>query len=84
MEDPLTGKLTTIGHERWYETKAFEATESDGYIEADVSKEIYFNSECGLYAKTERELDKKYPCVDNAANDMHEAVVSELAEKIKE
>ncbi len=84
MIDPLTGKLTTIGYERWYETMAFEATESDGYIEADVSKDIYFNSECGLYAKTARELHEKYPCVDNVANDMHEAIVSELAEKIKE
>ena len=84
MRDPLTKQPTTIGYDRWYETMAFEARESNGYIEADVEKEIFFNSDCGIYAKTFDELKENYPCVDNMANDMHDKVVIELCGKIKE
>ena len=84
MIDPLTDKPKTIGYDRWYETMAFEAGEAYSYIDADTSKDIYINSECGLYAKTLEELQEKYPSVDNVANDMHEAVVAELAERIKQ
>lgn len=69
-------KLDTIGNNRYYETKAFEAELDRGYWEGDVSKPIYFDSgwqisHCEWNA-------------DGEANDMHEAVVAELMEKIKE
>ena len=77
-------KWDSVGHERWYETKAWQTKEEDGYLEIDVFNPIDFNSDCGLYAKTVEELFEKYPCPDNVANDMHDAVVVELAEKIKQ
>ena len=80
--NPQTRKLMKIGADRWYETMAFEACDIGGYIEADVSKELNIESECGLYATTKAELYEKYPLVDNAANEMHENVVKEMVEKI--
>ena len=79
----INGKFETIGYERWYETMAFVAKEQNGYIEADVDKEINFSSEWGIFAETIEELKEKYPCTDNVANDMHETVVKELIEKIR-
>lgn len=74
----------TIGTERYYETMAFEAEHEGGYWEADTSNQIYFDSQWGLFAESWKQLLAKYPDVDNAANDMHEKVVDELMEKIKE
>ena len=37
----LENKIDSIGHRRWYETMAFEAIEEDGYIDANVEKEIF-------------------------------------------
>ena len=78
-------KIDSIGHRRWYETKAFEAKEKLGYIEADIEKEIFFNSEWGIWGDSWKEVcDNCHDTPDNAANDMHDKVVSELIEKIKE
>ena len=78
------GDLITIGSDRWYETMAFEAKENDIYHDADVSKEIEFNSEWGIWGKTWEEVMEKYnQHPDLAANEMHEKVVEELMEKIK-
>jgi len=77
------GDIMTIGHNRWYETEAFESS-YDEYNDADVSKEIEFNSEWGIWGKTWDEVMEKcnqYP--DLVANEMHEKVVKELMEKIK-
>lgn len=79
---PQTGELMKIGADRWYETMAFEACNNLGYIDADVSKELDIESECGLYAATKEELYEKYPLMDNVANEMHEDVVKEMVEKI--
>ncbi len=82
--EPYHYKITTVGAERWYETKAFEAEEYDIYYDADVSKEIEFNSEWGIWGKTwEEVMDKYNQHPDLAANEMHEKVVEELIEKIK-
>ena len=78
-----TNELMKIGYDRWYETMVFEACDDNGYIDADVSKEIDIESECGLYAASKEELYEKYPLPDNTANDMHENVVKELIEKIR-
>ena len=83
--NPLSGKMEEIGYHRWYETMAFRVNAEDaGYYDADVTQEIPFESEWGIFADTAEELFKEHPLVDNDANDMHEAVVAELMEKIKE
>ena len=73
----------TIGFERYYETMAFDAIYKKGYWEADTSKQIYFDSDWGIFAKSWEQLLTEYPDVDNVANDMHENVVDELMEKIQ-
>lgn len=78
-------KMDSIGHRRWYETLAFEAIEEGGYIEADDEKKISFNSDWGIWGDSwEEVLENCNGTPDNAANDMHDKVVSELIEKIKE
>lgn len=77
------GDIMTIGANRWYETMAFESS-YDEYDDADVLEEIEFNSECGIWGGTWEEVMEKYDQhPDLAANDMHEKVVEELMEKIK-
>lgn len=67
--------FTTIGLERYYETMAFEAKKEGIYYEADVEKQIDFESDwC---------IDDCNFNTDQQANDMHENVVKELIEKIK-
>lgn len=78
-------KIYNIGHRRWYETKAFEAQENFGYIDANVEKNIFFDSKCGICGDSWEEVCEYYDGTpDNAANDMHDKVVSELINKIKE
>ena len=78
-------KMDSIGHRMWYETMAFEAKERLGYIEADVEKEIFFDSEWGIWGDSWEEVCKNCnDTPDNVANDMHDKVVSELIDKIKE
>lgn len=73
---------TPIGYSRFYETMAFKAMkeqeEPNGefYWIADVTKQIFFDSEWAL-----EECDFGS---DHKANDMHEKVVDELIMKIKE
>lgn len=62
-----------IGHERYYETMAFHAERvADRYWDADVARQVYFESEWAI-----AEID-----ADDKANDMHEAVVVEIAERL--
>lgn len=68
------GKINEIGYNRYYETMAFKAKYEKPYWESDVSKEVPFDSEWMLNEK-ERESDVK-------ANEMHEAVVSEIIDKL--
>ena len=68
--------MDTIGHERYYETMAFEAKDCEGYVEADVSKQLDFDSPWSINAKSPKKLQAD---VDNAANAMHDAVVAEFA-----
>ena len=78
-------KMDSIGHRRWYETMAFEAIEDRGYIEADIMKQIYFDSEWGIWGDSWEEVcDNCNDTPDNVANDMHDKVVNELIDKIKE
>lgn len=64
-----------LGLDRFYETMAFQAIRNGDYWEADVAKEIALESPWSI-----SNFDFSS---DNAANDMHEAVVQELAEKLR-
>ena len=78
-------KMGSIRYSRWYETGVFEAKEEKGYIEADIEKEIPFDSEWRILGNSWEEVCDNYNGTpDNAANDMHDKVVSELIDKIKE
>lgn len=68
--------IDTIGIERYYETMAFEAQKNGLYWDADVSKQISFESEWAICAEN---LDKLPEDSDNTANAMHDKVVEELA-----
>ena len=83
--NPLTRKseLDSVGYERWYETMAFVARD-DEYNDADVSQEIHFESEWGLFGADKDDFLKNHPMADMEANEMHEKVVEELMKKIKE
>jgi hypothetical protein len=70
------GELEEISLDRHYETMAFLVDESTGeYKDADVSNEVAFDSKWSLKWH-------KDGYIDNEANDMHEAVVKELTEKL--
>lgn len=74
-------KVEQIGYNRYYETMAFEARFDGNYWEADVTKEITFESERGIYGTTFSELPDD---VDNKADQMHETVVEELMKSMSE
>lgn len=62
---------TEIGAGRYYETMAFKARWEEPYWDADVSEEINFTSPWQI-----TECEHKS---DHDANEMHEAVVTEIA-----
>lgn len=66
----VDGKFEIIGLDRYYETMAFEAQLDGAYWDADVHREVQFNSPWKI-----QEIEFKS---DMRANDMHEAVVDEL------
>lgn len=80
----LDGKPDVVGWNRWYETMAFKAELEHGYWDADVTKEICFESPWGIFAESFDELVEQHPHIDNYANEMHETVVAELMQKITE
>ena len=70
----IDGKLETVGLGRYYETMAFFSKDDDErYHDADVSKQISFDSD---WAISEKDADDK-------ANEMHDMVVEELSRKIE-
>jgi len=73
MEDGKGG-FSEIGHNRYYETMAFYADKSDRrYHDADIGRQIYFDSPWEI-----DEID-----ADDRANEMHEAVVTEILDKME-
>ena len=69
----VDGVFCMIGSDRYYETMAFHANSNDKrYYDADVSKQVSFVSERAI-----AELD-----ADDKANEMHEAVVNEITNKL--
>ena len=73
--NPKSGEPEEIGYRRYYETMAFHAHQEGDYVEANVSRQVSFES---MWAISEIET----PGIDNLANQMHEAVVAELTEKL--
>jgi hypothetical protein len=72
------GKYDQVGLGRDYETMAFHVDpESGDYKDIDVERQIIFNSP-GAYL-----VKKGDQFVDLKANDMHEAVVQELTERLQ-
>lgn len=66
-------EFDTVGHNRYFETMAFEAYESEpGYWDANVTKKVRFNSNWSL--------DR--PNMENEADEMHEAVVAEITKDL--
>jgi hypothetical protein len=78
------GSIQKIGHNRYYETMVFYAQplakNIDGYIEADVTREIHVESERGIYGEMECDLSRT---VDMDMDKIHEGVVEEMIMKIK-
>ena len=76
---PLTrdgGPPETIGCDRYYETMAFHAHKDGAYTEADVMRgEIPFDAPWSLDRWDDDDIDVQ-------ANDMHEAVVNEISERM--
>ncbi len=67
-------ELDTVGHERYYETKAFYSDPNDTvYHDIDVQREIELDCDWEL-----GEID------DNKANEMHENAVEWVSKQIVE
>jgi len=64
-----------IGCDSYFETMAFKAIYEKPYWEADVTKQISFDSDCELN-ECEHDSDLK-------ANDIHEKVVNEITTKLE-
>lgn len=69
------GRLDTIGHERHFETMAFMAEWDGAYWDANVSREVVFQSPWSIFG-VETSSDQK-------ANDMHESAVWEIEELMR-
>lgn len=76
-DNRITETMVEIGHDRVYETMVFVAKEDDGYIEADVTKQLFIDTKWSL-SKSELRSDN-----DNQADDMHEANVAEVVRLIE-
>lgn len=77
ISDPSKG-IDEVGLNRYFETMVFEAKKKGEYIDADVEKPIEFSSKWCI-GKEEWLQDG----VDNRANEMHEAVVAEIVDKLE-
>jgi len=70
------GKVLPLGaRNRMYETMAFEAKENGVYWDADVSKDVEFDSVWSIH-HIKRDTDAE-------AQEMHEKVVKELVDKLE-
>ena len=77
---------TTIGCERVFETQAFHAKWKDPYWDADVHHSVSFESEWCIEPAIKDKITSKELVtfeMDAKANEMHEAVVSEILERLE-
>lgn len=75
-----SAEIEPIGFDRYYETMAFKAKKSGDYWDADVTTEIPFESEWAIGGK---ELHSHRNKIDNIADEMHDNVVEEIVNQIK-
>lgn len=73
--------MEPIGAGRYYETLVSYAYDADGYWEMDYDKEIIPKAPGAICAKSISDLP---PLVSNAADQMHERIVDEMIELLKE
>lgn len=73
------GKIETIGCQRYYETKAFEARKEGPYWEANVGKGIDFRGRWSICAENVEQLPDN---VDNVADRIHDAVVYKMIRRL--
>ena len=71
--DTNVDSFLQIGGNRYYETMVFHAEWSGRYWDADVSRQIYFENNWQI-----AEID-----ADDRANDMHESIVCEIMDNMK-
>lgn len=72
----VDGKTSELGYERFYETMAFHAKFDGTYWDADVTKEYPFETNWAIpYIKEQ---------TDKEANEMHENIVKEIINNIKQ
>jgi hypothetical protein len=64
-----------IGYFSFYETAAFRAKKNGIYWDANTAKQVHFKSKCCIPTLSETS--------DAEANEMHEAVVAELTERLR-
>ena len=76
----LNAELAQIAHNRYYETMAFKAEKNGEYWDADTHEQFDFTSPWAITGESVADLS---PGVDNEANEMHEAVVKEIADKLE-
>jgi hypothetical protein len=74
---PDDAEPETVGHARYYETAVFRAKRAGHYWDADTSKQL-FDFEASRCLNRWKPLNS-----DILANDMHDAVVREFAEKLE-
>ena len=72
LKDVVRHSYDEVGCDRHFETMAFLAKENDKYNDADVSKEVVFDSNWSL-PRPDMELE---------AEEMHEAVLKEISERM--
>ena len=72
LENIKNDGFETVGNDRYFETMAFHAAFDGRYWDADVSRQVCFESPWRI-----SEID-----ADDRANDQHEAVVSEISAKL--
>ena len=66
-------EIEMIGDDRHYETMAFHAKYDGRYWDADVSRQVFFDSPCVIADWN----------ADDVANDMHEKAVAEISGKLE-
>lgn len=71
-KDMISNTYMEVGHDRYFETMAFIANENDKYNDADVKREVSFDSNWCLPS----------PNMELEADTMHEDVVMELSKRL--
>ena len=83
MRNAKNREVEEIGANRYYETCVFKARNINGYMDADVTEELY-EYEDAICADSVDHLIKTRPFVDIDANLMHDTVVNVVGIALRE